>query len=71
MVGNRQTAVSDFENIDKSFNPAGMRLNSMNGCINEQGIMTFLHLSLLSEDGEYYAHDSIGHRYADDECRSL
>ena len=68
MAGNRQTGLSDFENIDKSFNPAGMRIDSVNGCINEDGTMTFLHLNLVSEDGEKYAHDSIGQQGKSDTC---
>ena len=60
MAGNSQKGLSDFDNVDLSFNPVGMRVESMNGCINEDGIMTFLHLNLVSEDGEKYAHDSIG-----------
>ena len=71
MAGNRQTDFADFANIDKSFNPAGMKLDSVNGCINEDGIMTFLHLNLVSENGEKYAHDSIGQQGKNDVCTSL
>ena len=71
MAGNRQNDLSDFDNIEKSLNPAGMRLESINGCINEDGIMTFLHLNLVSENGEKYAHDSIGQQGKNDVCTSL